>query len=270
MHPSQQGLSGCYGRAAPRLPDVLQHDRVEQQHHEVEQVEEGEKWPHQGARQRAADLHIVTVAHLALAHVPAVSCHCLLDGVDHCAWQGHAHRQHPDAGAHPAGGAPTGEAGEEARRQQPGAPAGPGGVRVLHEGGEAAERHPGEDEDGDVDVDVKHRRDEVQHQLTQETVHHPHGAQRKVGGHERRDQRQQHVGDAEVGQAEVDGVGGGHGDAADEDPQRHDVAQQPSEGEEHVDEGQDVGGDGGGAEGERGRHRGPGCVGRHAGLHRIS
>lgn len=265
IHPAQQDLGGGYCGVAPRLPDVSQDDRVGQQHHEVEQVEEGEEGPHHAGRHAAPDLHVGVVAHLAVGPAPVRPSGRLPDRVDHGARQDHAHPRHPHPGAHPAGGVPPGGAGEEARRQQPGAQAGPGRVRVLHQGGEAAERHPGEDEDGDKDVDVEHRGDKVQHQLTQEVAQRPHWAQREVGGQEGRGQRQQHVGNAEVGQAEVDGRGGGGGDAAEEDPQRQGVAQQPGEGEEGVDAGQDIGGDGGGAEEERGRGR----VGQRGELHHI-
>lgn len=243
-----------------------QHDGVEQQHHEVEQVEEGQERPHHAGRRRPHDLQVGAVTNLGLSPAPIIRQR-LCDRVDHSARQDHAHRQQPHARADPTGGAVLGEAGEEARRQQLGTAALAGRALVLHQGGKAAERHPGQDEDGHVDVDVKDRADKVQNQLTQEAIQRPLGAQCIVGSHYGRDERQQQVADAEVGHAEVDWVGGGRGDAVDEDPQGQCVAQQSDGREDGVDAGQDVGGDDGKAEAGRGRGRGrgrgPGCVGIH-------
>lgn len=101
---------------------------------------------------------------------------------------------------------------------------------MLDEGRKAAEGHPSEDHEAYVDVNVEHWGDAVQDQLTQDATQSPDCAPGIVGCEEGRREGQHQIGDAQVGQINVDGGDGG--DAPQENPQRQSIARERGEEEE--------------------------------------
>ncbi len=191
-----------------------QHCHVGQQHQQVKHKEHGNYRHIEGRRQVASYFHHRVVANLHTTSslsfsIPAgcssTAAHSFIHRVVNCHRHNAPNCHHPHCETHPTGKGGPCEAGEEAMWQQCCAGARPGGVGVLNEGCKAGEGHPSEDHETYVDVNVEHWGDAVQDQLTQGAPHCPDCAPGIVSRQEGRGEGQHQIGDAQVGQINVDG-----------------------------------------------------------------